>query len=200
MQLCGSLNIPWHCPSSEREWKLTFSIPVATAEFSNFGPITSWQIDGERIETVTDFIFLGSKITADGDCSHEIKGHWLLGRKAMTNLDSILKSRDITLPTKVHTVKAMEVMKFQLSYFKILKMMLLKCCTQHANKFGKLISGHRTGKGQFHSNPEERQCQGMLELLHNCIHLTHLQSNTQNSPSKVSTVQEPWTSRYSSWI
>ena len=80
---------------------------MATAEFSNFGPITSWQIDGERIETVTDFIFLGSKITADGDCSHEIKGHWLLGRKAMTNLDSILKSRDITLPTKVHTVKAM---------------------------------------------------------------------------------------------
>ena len=86
---------------------MTFSIPVATAEFSNFGPITSWQIDGERIETVTDFIFLGSKITADGDCSHEIKRHWLLGRKAMTNLDSILKSRDITLPTKVHTVKAM---------------------------------------------------------------------------------------------
>ena len=66
---------------------------MATAEFSNFGPITSWQIDGERIETVTDFIFLGSKITADGDCSHEIKRHWLLGRKAMTNLDSILKSR-----------------------------------------------------------------------------------------------------------
>ena len=68
------------------------------------GPITSWQIDGE---TVTDFIFLGSKITADGDCSHEIKRHLLLGRKAMTNLDSILKSRDITLPTKVHLVKAM---------------------------------------------------------------------------------------------
>ena len=68
------------------------------------GPITSWQIDGE---TVTDFIFLGSKITADGDCSHEIKRHLLLGRKAMTNLDSILKSRDITLPTKVHLVKTM---------------------------------------------------------------------------------------------
>ena len=65
------------------------------------GPITSWQIDGETIETVTDFIFLGSKITADDDCSHEIKRHFLLGRKAMTNLDSILKSRDITLPTKV---------------------------------------------------------------------------------------------------
>ena len=71
------------------------------------GPITSWQIDGETMERVTDFIFLGSKITAVGDCSHEIKRHLLLGRKAMTNLDSILKSRDITLPTKVHLVKAM---------------------------------------------------------------------------------------------
>ena len=71
------------------------------------GPITSWQIDEETMETVTDFIFLGSKITADGDCSHEIKRHLLLGRKAMTNIDSILKSRDITLLTKVHLVKAM---------------------------------------------------------------------------------------------
>ena len=71
------------------------------------GHITSWQIDGETMETVTDFIFMGSKITTDGDCSHEIKTHLLLGRKAMTNLDSILKSRDITLPTKVHLVKAM---------------------------------------------------------------------------------------------
>ena len=71
------------------------------------GPITSWQIDGETIETVTDFIFRASKITADGDCSHEIKRHLLLGRKAMTNLDSILKSRDITLPMKVCLVKAM---------------------------------------------------------------------------------------------
>ena len=70
-------------------------------------PITSWEIDGETVETVTDFIFGGSKITADGDCSHEIKIHLLLGRKAMTNLDSILKSRDITLPRKVHLVKAM---------------------------------------------------------------------------------------------
>ena len=70
-------------------------------------PITSWQIDGDTIETVTDFIFLASKITADGDCSHEIKRHLLLGIKAMTNLGSILKSRDITLPTKVHLVKAM---------------------------------------------------------------------------------------------
>ena len=75
-------------------------------------PITSWQIDGETMETVTDFLFLGSKITADGDCSHEIKRHFLLGRKAMSNLDSILKSRVITLPTKVHLVKAMV---FQLS-------------------------------------------------------------------------------------
>ena len=71
------------------------------------GPITSRLIDGETMETVRDFIFWGSKITADGDCSHEIKRHLLLGRKAMTNLDSILKSRDITLPTKVHLVKAM---------------------------------------------------------------------------------------------
>ena len=69
-------------------------------------PITSWQIDGETIETVRDFMFLGSQITADGDCSHEIKRYLLLGRKAMTNLDSILKSRDITLPTNVHLVKA----------------------------------------------------------------------------------------------
>ena len=71
------------------------------------GPITSWQIDGETVVTVADFIFLGSKITADGDCSHEIKRRLLLGRKLMTNLDSILKSRDINLPTKVHLVKAM---------------------------------------------------------------------------------------------
>ena len=71
------------------------------------GPITSWEIDGETVETVSDFILGGSKITVDGDCSHEIKRHLLLGRKIMTNLDSILKSRDITLPTKVHLVKAM---------------------------------------------------------------------------------------------
>ena len=71
------------------------------------GPITSWEIDGETVETVSDFVFLGSKITADGDCSHEIKRHLLLGRKLMTNLYSMLKSRDITLPTKVHLGKAM---------------------------------------------------------------------------------------------
>ena len=71
------------------------------------GPITSWQIDGETVEIVRDFIFWGSKIIADGDCSHEIKRHLLLGRKVMTNLDSTLKSRDITLPTNIHLVKAM---------------------------------------------------------------------------------------------
>ena len=71
------------------------------------GPITSWEIDGETVETVSDFIFLGSKITVDGDCSHEIKRHLLLGREVMINLDNILKSRDITSPTKVHLVKAM---------------------------------------------------------------------------------------------
>ena len=71
------------------------------------GPITSWQIDGETMETIRDFTFLGSRITADGDCSHEIKRCLLLGRKVMTNLESILKSRDITLPTKVHLIKAM---------------------------------------------------------------------------------------------
>ena len=71
------------------------------------GPITSWQIDGEKVEAVTDFIFLGSKITTDGDCSHEMKRHFLLGSKAMTSLDSVLKSRNITLPTKVLIVRAM---------------------------------------------------------------------------------------------
>ena len=84
---------------------LKFNIPKSKIMAS--GPITSWQIDGETKETVTDFIFLGSKITADGDCSHEIKRRLLLGRKVMTNLDSILKRRDITLSPKVHPVKAM---------------------------------------------------------------------------------------------
>ena len=84
---------------------LKFNIPKMKIMASS--PITSWEIDGETVETVSDFIFLGSKITADVDCSHEIKRHLLLGRKVMINLDSILKSRDITLPTKVHLVKAM---------------------------------------------------------------------------------------------
>ena len=76
------------------------------------GPITSWQIDGETMETVRDFVFLGSKITVDGDCSHEIKRRLLLGRKAMTNIDSILKSRDITLPTKVHLAMVFPVVMY----------------------------------------------------------------------------------------
>ena len=79
---------------------------IQKAKFMTSGPITSWQIDGKTMETVADFIFLGSKITADGDCSHEIKRHLLFGRKAIMNLDSILKSRDITLPTNVHIVNA----------------------------------------------------------------------------------------------
>ena len=72
-----------------------------------FGPITSWQIEGEKVEVVTDFLFLASKITADGDCGHEIRRHMLIGRKALTNLDSVLKNRDVTVVTKVHLVKAM---------------------------------------------------------------------------------------------
>ena len=87
--------------------KVGLNLNIQKIKIMASGPITSWQIDGETVETVADFIFLGSKITADGDCSHEIKRHLLLGRKVMTNLDSILKSRDITLPTKVRLVKAM---------------------------------------------------------------------------------------------
>ena len=90
----------------EESEKVGLKFSIQKTEIMASGPITSWQINGETMETVTDFIFLGSKITADGDCSHEIKGHLLLGRKAMTNLDSILKSRDITLLTKIHLVKA----------------------------------------------------------------------------------------------
>ena len=86
--------------------KASLKFNIQKTKIMASGPITSWQIDGETMETVTDFIFLGSKITVDGDCSHEIKRHLLLERKAMTHLDSILKSRDITLPTKVHIVKA----------------------------------------------------------------------------------------------
>ena len=92
---------------SERgEWKPGLKLNIQKTKVMASGPITSWQIDGEATETVTEFIFLGSKITADGDCSHEIKRHLLLERKAMTNLDSFLKNRDITLPTKVRLVKA----------------------------------------------------------------------------------------------
>ena len=91
----------------EETEKVGLKLNIQKTKIMASGPITSWQIEGETMETVSDFIFLGSKITADGDCSHEIKRHLLLGRKAMTNLDSILKTRDITLPTKVHLVKAM---------------------------------------------------------------------------------------------
>ena len=93
----------------EESEKVGLKLSIQKTKIMASGPITSWQIDGETVETVTDFIFWGSKITADGDCSHKIKRRLLLGRKVMTNLDSILKSRDITLPTKVCLVKAMVV-------------------------------------------------------------------------------------------
>ena len=91
----------------EESGKVSLKLNIQKTKIIASGPITSWQIDRETMETVTDFIFLGSKITGDGDCSHEIKRRLLLGRKVMTNLDSILKNRDITLPTKVHLVKAL---------------------------------------------------------------------------------------------
>ena len=91
----------------EESEKVGLKLNIQKTKIMASGPITSWEIDGQTVETVADFIFLGSKITADGDCSHEIKRNLLLGRKVMTNLDSILKSRDITLPTKVRLVKAM---------------------------------------------------------------------------------------------
>ena len=91
----------------EESEKVGLKLNIQKSKIMTTGPTTSWQIDGETVETVTDLILGGSKITADGDCSHEIKSHFLLGRKVMTNLDSILKSRDITLSAKVHLVKAM---------------------------------------------------------------------------------------------
>ena len=91
----------------EESEKVGLKINIQKTKIMASGPITSWEMDGETVETVSDFIFGGSKITADGDCSHEIKRYFLLGRKTMTNLDSILKSRDITLSTKVHQIKAM---------------------------------------------------------------------------------------------
>ena len=90
----------------EESEKVDLKLNIQKRKIMASGPITSWEIDEETVETVSDFIFLGSEITADGDCSHEIKRHLLLGRKVMTNLDSIFKSRDITLPTKVRIVKA----------------------------------------------------------------------------------------------
>ena len=92
----------------EESEEVGLKLNIQKTKIMSPGPITSWQIDGETMETVTDFMFLGSKITADGDCSHEIKRCLLLGRKVMTNLDSIFKSRDITLPTKFHLVKAVD--------------------------------------------------------------------------------------------
>ena len=91
----------------EESEKVGLKLNIQKTKIMASGPITSWEIDGETVEAVSDFMFWGSKITADGDCSHEIKRHLLLGRKVMTNLESILKSRDITLPKKVHLVKAM---------------------------------------------------------------------------------------------
>ena len=91
----------------EESEKVGLKLNIQNTKFMASGPVSSWEVDGETVETVSDFIFLGSKIPADGDCSHEIKMCLLLGRKVMTNLDSILKSRDITLPTKVRLVKTM---------------------------------------------------------------------------------------------
>ena len=91
----------------EKSEKVSLKLNIQKTKSMESSPITSWQIDGEIVETVSDFIFLGSEITVDGDCSHEIKRRLLLGRRVMTHIDSILKSRDITLPTKVHLVKAM---------------------------------------------------------------------------------------------
>ena len=91
----------------EESEKSDFVLSIQKAKIMASSPITSWQIEGEKVEAMTDFLFFGSKITVDDDCSHEIRRHLLLGRKAMTNLDSVLKNRDITLPTKIHIVKAM---------------------------------------------------------------------------------------------
>ena len=96
--------------------KVGVKLNIQKTKIMASGLITSWQIDGETVETVSDFIFLGSKITADGDCSHEIKEHLLLGRKVMTNLDSILKTRNINLPTKAHLVKSMAFPVFMYGY------------------------------------------------------------------------------------
>ena len=100
------LKSPWMKVKEESE-KVGLKVNIQKTKIMASGPVTSWQIDGETVETVSDFIFWGFKITADGDCSYEIKRHLLLGREVMTNLDSIFKSRDIPLPTKVHLVKAM---------------------------------------------------------------------------------------------
>ena len=104
-------SLTWHLKLAlyiaEESEKVGLKLNIQKTKIMASGPITSWEVDGETVETVADFIFLGSKITAEGDCCHEIKSRLLLGRKVMTNLDSIVKSRDITLPKKVHLVKAM---------------------------------------------------------------------------------------------
>ena len=107
----------------EESEKVSLKLNIQKTKIMASGPITSWQIEGETVETVTDFIFGGSKITADGDCSHEIKRSLLLGRKVMTNLDRLLKSRDITLPTKVCLIKAMvfPVVKYGCEHWTIKK-------------------------------------------------------------------------------
>ena len=107
----------------EESEKVGLKLNIQKTKIMASGPITSWEIDGKTVETVTDFILGGSKITTDGDCSHEIKRHLLLGRKAMTNLDSILKNRDITLPTEVHLVKAMvfPVVMYSISFSNLLE-------------------------------------------------------------------------------
>ena len=111
----------------EESEKVGLKLNIQKTKIMASGPITSWEIDGETVETVSDFIFLGSQITADGDCSHEIKRHLLLERKVMTSLDSILKSRDITLPTKVRLAKAMvfPVQNVLHIYWKVKKQCLL---------------------------------------------------------------------------
>ena len=118
----------------EKSEKVGLKLNIQKMKIMASSPITAWQIDGETVETVADFTFLGSKITADGDCSHEIKRHLFLGRKGITNLDSIFQSRDITLPTKVHLVKAMvfPVVMYQCDSWTVKKanteeLMLLNC-------------------------------------------------------------------------
>ena len=132
----------------ERE-KTGLELNIEKTKIMASGSITSWQLNGEKMETVADFIFLGSKITVDSDWSHEIKRHLFLGRKAMTNLGSVLKSRDITL-----------------------SMTVCAALNRPANLENSAVA---TGleKVSVHSNPKERQCQRMLKLLHNCTHLTH---------------------------
>ena len=111
----------------EESEKSGLKLNILKTKIMASGSITSWQIDGKKVETVTDFIFLGSKITADSDSSYEIKRHLLLGRKAMTNLDSILKSRDITLLTKVHPVKAMVCESWTIRRLSAKELMFLDC-------------------------------------------------------------------------